>query len=113
MHPDITIEVSNGSKKKIILIEVKNSRNPDYLRQGLQQLCNYYEFLKTPDDIIFENTSDFKKEGILISKEIPDEWKIDVNNIWSNDLIKIKYLDFNRLKSLDNRIFVSKLFQIP
>lgn len=112
LHPDITIEVSNGHKKKIILIEVKNSKKSDYIRQGLTQLCNYYEFLKITDDIGIENTSDFKKEGILISKGIPNEWKIDVDNIWNNDQIKIKYLDFHKLKSLNNRIFVSKLLQI-
>ncbi len=112
MHPDITIEVSKGHKKKIIFLEVKNSKKSDYLRQGLMQICNYYEFLKITEESIIENTSDFKKEGILISKGIPDGWEINTNNMWTNNQIKIKYLDFQGLKSLDNRIFVAKLLHI-
>ncbi len=112
--PDIIIEIINAGFKKVILIEVKNSSDSQYLRQGLFQLCNYYEYLKMNENsnwIIFPSkSSEFKKEGILISKEIPVGWKMDVDRIWNKKKTNIKILDFDYLKHIDSDIFVSNLF---
>ena len=93
LHPDVLLEIRNGRKRKIIIIEVKNSKDPQYLRKGLHQLCNYYKLLKLEED--FKDKSYIlDKIGILIVKEIPEKW-------FSEDPKEIKVLDFKQLKELN------------
>lgn len=113
LHPDVTIELIDGDNKKIILIEVKNSSNSSYIRQGLLQLCNYSEYLMHYENSKWVNfpksSSNLMKEGILIVKNIPKEWKVDIDNIWSDKKFDIKLLDFNKLKSLNHNRLIEFL----
>ena len=113
--PDITIEVVDENYKKVILIEVKNSSESNYLRKGLFQLCNYYECLKKNENSRWENfpstSATLRKEAILICKEIPEGWPIDLDVIWSKQNVDIKLLSFEKLKNFGTDFLVSGILR--
>jgi len=92
-HPDITIEEkTNGTITKLLFFEVKNSSDKNYIRKGLQQICNYHDY----SNYLKEPYPKEKKAGYLIVKSIPVEWKgnYDDKNFY------IRIIDFNNLDSL-------------
>jgi len=96
LHPDVLLEIRNGKNRKIIIIEVKNSKEPQYLRKGLHQLCNYHKLLKLEEG--FKDKSYIlNKIGILIVKEIPEKWTSEDQE----GPKEIKVLDFKQLKELN------------
>lgn len=96
LHPDVLLEIRNGRNRKIIIIEVKNSKEPQYLRKGLHQLCNYHKLLKLEEE--FKDKSYIlNKVGILIVKEIPEKWTSEDQE----GPKEIKVLDFKQLKELN------------
>lgn len=110
LRPDITIEIELNGKKKLIMIEVKNSSRKAYLRDGLQQICNYYDLLTIEENSEpkkLKNSTSSQLEGYLVVKSIPDSWKKNIVSV-KNDF-NIKIMEFKDFDSLDKVKFAFDL----
>ena len=73
-RPDITIEIRNrsdNSLKKIVLAEVKHTRNHETAKSGLKELLDYIYLIKDNNDQYFDlEQNEIEIEGLLLVDQI-------------------------------------------
>jgi Holliday junction resolvase len=107
-RPDIIIELaSNGSVRDYILIEVKYTKEEDYVVSGLNQVLHYLYDLRNASGKFFASNLGRGYNAAVITYKLPES--AEKTGKLDNQQLKVKLLDFDDLKNFESlKVFLER-----
>ncbi len=100
-RPDILIEVYHKETKelsKVIIGEVKHTRNRDYAVRGLRELIDYMQLVKETDGVFLDEHANIEVEGILFVGDM----EVNQHQVGGVRVVSVRDEDKCRLIITDN-----------